>query len=850
MFSEYYQPSLEHMLKTFCDNHLMCSYGDRLNRACAGTRFSHGMEHRTRDGKTIGAGPYISGLTAGSYLPIWIKFLKDELDECEREYLEALDEEPQEILSRSIASNLHFDQMDHSFTEMGTAAPFISHVSCFGCLINIPLHPLTCGHVVCDSCIKTCGRKTHGRILLEYCPLHIHARFFEPPCEVTCLLDNVGVRVLSLDGGGMRGIMELEVLRAIEKALGGNIRIQSFFDLIVGTSTGGINALALGVKQWSVRYCIEKFEKFCDQAFTQREFRGLWVLEQAALLNHGSKYKATPLHNVLRKTLGTSPLFGANDNLHAFKTKVAVTATSADGNEAMIIANYNRPQSPGDSQIFVRPENPSHELELWEAAAATSAAPLYFKPYTHTKTGTSYLDGGLYHNNPVHVANRERKLLWPAIANKHPDMLLSIGTGQNLSEPRREALERRSSSPKNDNAPNIPANKSGGIRRTLNALYQRFDNILDAELTWTEFEADINDRNDGFPSPYVRLNLNLKSRLPPFDAKERFQDFRAEVRRRLKDPDVVEKVKDVACSLVATSFFFRLDKTVSLRGGSFMCTGYICCKFEEGSSSLKALGEFLSKQCTKGFMPEFVIQDASGCAPSRGVKVKLTEKVISRLITYGMLKIPHIDFEVPNAMASTTIALVLQSGCQDSAQRYLLSGFPRTLIQEAPCRPSNSAYESRPTSASTSTTRERRSTHQSRSARTQDRPSEDSALPPRPSQLRPSLPARPEPSSQPHPYAVHSRMDSAVELPHQGRVSNQPQQSSMPEVHARPQIVPVYQAFSYERPEPRNHMPTHLVERAARKVEFESERKSTKSHSGEKRLVKKRGTGKISVETR
>ncbi|KAG9835169.1 FabD/lysophospholipase-like protein, partial [Aureobasidium melanogenum] len=483
---------------------------------------------------------------------------------------------------------------------------------------------------------------------------------FGPPCEVTCLSDDVGVRVLSLDGGGMRGIMELEVLRAIEKTLGGNLRIQSFFDLIVGTSTGGINALALGVKHWSVRYCIEMFEKFCDQAFTEREFRGVWGLEQAALLNHGSKYKATPLHNLLRGTLGRSPLFGANDSLDAFEIKVAVTATSADGNEAMIFANYNRPQSSGDSQTFVRPENPSNELEVWEAAAATSAAPFYFKPYTHTRTGTSYIDGGLYHNNPVYVANRERKLLWPAIADKHPDMLLSIGTGKNPSTPQREALARRSSSPKDDSTPNAPTNKSGGIRRTLNALYQRFDNILDAEHTWTEFEADINNRNDGFPSPYRRLNLDLKSKPPPFDAKDKFKEFRADVRGRLKDSDVTEVVKDVACSLVASSFYFKLVKTAQLRGGSFMCTGYICCKFEEGSSNLKALGEFLSRQCTPNFMPEFVIQDMSRCTDGRGVKVKLTEKMISRMTVYVVFQERWYKKHLAGHQTQPTKAALLQ----------------------------------------------------------------------------------------------------------------------------------------------------------------------------------------------
>ena len=762
------------------------------------------MEHRTSDGKTIGSGQYTSDITANSYLPQWISFLKRRLDIYEDEYLEAMNEESETSI-RILASDLHIDQLDYCFKKLGTARPFISHASCFGCLVNMPSHPLPCGHVLCDACIRDCGTRGRGQIKLERCPLHMDDRF-GPPWEITYKSDHLGVRVLSLDGGGMRGIMELEVLRAIEKALGGNIRIQSFFDLIVGTSTGGINALAFGVKQWSIRYCIEMFEKFCGQAFTDRGVGGVAL--------HGSKFKATPLHDVLRETLGRKPLFGANDSLNAFKTKVVVTTTSADGNEAMLLANYTRSGSPGDGQTFVRPEDPADELEVWEAAAATSAAPLYFKPYTHPKTGMSYIDGGLYHNNPVNVANRERKLLWPELANKHPDMLLSIGTGHNTFETR-EKLERRSSSPKD-------GDKSKGIRRTLEALYQRFDNILDAEHTWTEFEADISNRNNEFPSPYIRFNLDLKKKLPSFDAKDKFREFQADVKQRLKDSDVVEMTKDIACSLVATSFYFELTRTAPQRGGAFVCTGYIRCKFEEGSSNLKALGDFLQKQCTPAFMPEFIIQDASGCTPGRLIKIKLTEQVISQLVTYGMLSIPRVDFDVPNPMASTTMSLVLQGGCQDGAQRYLLSGFPRTLIQEATCKPTTSTQ----------------------TQQTQNRSSTNQPLPTESSRARPTLPARPTSSTQPYQHASRPRMDSAVELPNHIRYSTPPQQTSSPEYIARP---PVYQAFSYERASPRHDMPTLLVQRSASKVRFEDNKQTVKINREDKcarpkKLVRKRGS--------
>lgn len=790
------------MLKIFCDDHLMCAFTDRSNRTCAGTQLSHGMEHRTSDGKIIGSGQYTTSITANSYLPQWISFVKRRLDLYEEEYLEAVKEEPK-LPPRVLASDLHVEQLDYCFRKLGTARPFINHLSCFGCLVNIPLHPLPCGHVLCDQCIRDCGTNGHSRTRLHFCPLHMDTdNDFEPPWEVTYKPDHVGVRILSLDGGGMRGIMELEVLRAIEKALGGNIRIQSFFDLIVGTSTGGINALALGAKQWSVRYCIQMFEKFCNQAFTEREFGGLAL--------HGSKYKATPLHDVLRETLGHKPLFGANDSLNAFKTKVAITTTSADGNEAMILANYNRSRSPGDRQTFVRPEDHWNELEIWEVAAATSAAPLYFKPYTHQKTKTSYIDGGLYHNNPVNVANRERKLLWPDVADKHPDMLLSIGTGQNTFVTR-EKLERRSSSPKD-------GDKSKGIRGTLEALYQRFDNILDAEHAWTEFEADINNRNNDFPSPYIRFNLDLKKKLPSFDAKDKFREFQADVKQRLKDPDAIEMTKDIACSLVASSFYFQLTETTQQRGGNYACAGYICCKFEEGSFNLKALGDFLLKQCTPIFIPQFIIQDASGCTPGRLIKVKLTEQIISQLVCYGRMTIPRIVFDVSNPMASTTISLVLRGDCQDGAQRYLLSGFPRTLMKEASCRPT--------------TRMETQHTHKLSSTNPSSPP-------------RPPLPARPTSSAQPYHHAARPRMDSAVELPSPLRNSaSPPRQIPSPEKRPRP---PVYQAFSYDRVSPRISMPTHLVERAANKVRFEDKIQSNESrerddHSRSKKLTKKRAT--------
>lgn len=106
---------------------------------------------------------------------------------------------------------------------------------------------------------------------------------------------------------------------------------------------------------------------------------------------------------------------------------MAVTATSGTGEQGLILANYSRHEENEPNYKFEFP----HNLQVWEAACATSAAPSFFKPFVSTKSLRTYLDGALYYNNPVRVANHERKFLWPDVAENPPDILLSIGTGQN-----------------------------------------------------------------------------------------------------------------------------------------------------------------------------------------------------------------------------------------------------------------------------------------------------------------------------------------------------------------------------------------------------------------------------------
>jgi patatin-like phospholipase/acyl hydrolase len=158
-------------------------------------------------------------------------------------------------------------------------------------------------------------------------------------------------------------------------------------------------------------------------------------MQKVASFSHGSLYKTRPLIATLQKEFGCDLLFGGpRESKSRDSAKVAVTSTDETGKKAIIFANYRHYGNNTPSWEFHRPSNPELEMKVWEAAAATAAAPSYFKPFYQEAAGRCYLDGALYNNNPVRVAHSERRMLWPDVSSKAPDIFLSIGTGQNEKE--------------------------------------------------------------------------------------------------------------------------------------------------------------------------------------------------------------------------------------------------------------------------------------------------------------------------------------------------------------------------------------------------------------------------------
>lgn len=480
-----------------------------------------------------------------------------------------------------------------------------------------------------------------------------------------------GVRVLSLDGGGVRGIVQLEVLRAIEHVLGRHISVPTFFDLMVGTGTGGLIATALSMKDHTVDSCIDMFTALCDHAYTRR---GLPILSHlASVIGSGPKYKTKPLHAALQTAFtADDSYFGAHEK---FRTgaRVGVTSTSATGQDTILLASYRRSDDPKPAYSFERPHDPDLEMKTHEAIAASLSSPAYFRPFVfHNKT---YLDGGIRCPNPAYVADRERSLIWPDAAQ--PDMFLSLGTGQNRITVLQKLQDRPTSSAsmptRNSQIPNKTASRWRG---------RRVDEVVDAELAWADFRNQaVRDTNEAKSRRFIRFNPDLDKEPPSADNKSEMISLQNNVRKRLQTAHRQAALRNVAHRLVASSFYLELQSKATAEKSEQVCIAAITCRFEDGSAEMSALGRILKDQRTDDFEPHFLIKP-DHAQRDLSFKVTISIEVIRGMIDNAVLGLPNVYIPLRNESRATSIALFLSKHDGLEPDGFHISGFPRVLLGE------------------------------------------------------------------------------------------------------------------------------------------------------------------------
>jgi len=224
-----------------------------------------------------------------------------------------------------------------------------------------------------------------------------------------------GLRLLSLDGGGVQGLSELLILRELM----GRIKLQEgldheplpceYFDMIGGTGTGGLIALMLGRLCMPVSEAILHYRSFSKQVFSSgKKYFG------------DGKFKASVFEDAVKM------IVKGKTNIADLRLSVDDSRWNKKGCNTFVCARSGSHTNAGNPVLFrTYPGGESPDCTIWEAARATSAAPAFFKNIRIDET--PYIDGGIGYNNPTPVVVQEAELIYP---HRKIACIISIGHGQ------------------------------------------------------------------------------------------------------------------------------------------------------------------------------------------------------------------------------------------------------------------------------------------------------------------------------------------------------------------------------------------------------------------------------------
>lgn len=239
---------------------------------------------------------------------------------------------------------------------------------------------------------------------------------------MTTTIEKKPFRILTIDGGGIRGIIPAKFLTELESELkfkGKSGQLHEHFDLICGTSTGGIIAigLALGVPSEKL---LGFYKNYASTIFPPKLFKVLprktRIIFDTAYTNKKLRQKLLEIYSEANN--GKPPL------LNDLKTNVCIPSYNGGTGEINVLKTKHHPDFNRDYKL------PAHEVAL-----SSASAPIYFPPNTFeyknefgSGVNVNMIDGGIFANNPVMIGLLEatEKLNIP-FENIE---ITSIGTGK------------------------------------------------------------------------------------------------------------------------------------------------------------------------------------------------------------------------------------------------------------------------------------------------------------------------------------------------------------------------------------------------------------------------------------
>ncbi|KAK1657663.1 hypothetical protein BDP55DRAFT_734742 [Colletotrichum godetiae] len=442
---------------------------------------------------------------------------------------------------------------------------------CLVCLARAPEYPLSCGHAICAVDVR---RMTEcGLLPINACPLCARpVREFKYKGRPK----TKGVNVLSIDGGGIRGIIPLQILRLVEQKLSSYLPdypVQNHFDLAVGTSSGGLIVLGAFLKGLSMMDCMKMLRTLSTKVFRcrlpwVRGFQGP-MLRLAMVYLFGSIYPSRTMDTFLHSIFGDNTLFGHHD-APVRGAKVAVTATGVPKG-GFVLTNYNGAGSDDKRHGYkhVRTTRPADRLKITDAARATTAAPGFFLPHTLLGIG-EVQDGALCGlNNPEQLAERESRSLWPG--SGRPDVLVSAGTGYVDPQPKSPL------SPTGWKPPRRGFSVTKALIGYVSSLAHVIGSFLDGEVAHT-MRAD-EPTSLKRPHKYFRCNVKFDDHVPALDDVTAIDRLRERTESAFRES---HQIGEISAALLSTMFYFELIARPVRNRSSVSCVGRIVCHLDAG----------------------------------------------------------------------------------------------------------------------------------------------------------------------------------------------------------------------------------------------------------------------------
>ncbi|KAF5283852.1 hypothetical protein FQA39_LY04672 [Lamprigera yunnana] len=227
-------------------------------------------------------------------------------------------------------------------------------------------------------------------------------------------LPGQGIRILTIDGGGTRGLLVIKMLKKLEELSGK--RIHEMFDFVCGVSTGAIIACSVGALRRDLESLTALYRDISTKIFSQSPLWGTGNL----VWSHS--YYDTPLwEKHLKESFGQDDLIQSARDPKALKVAIISAIVNQNPIAPYVFRNYSLPWKVQSQYMG------SHNHKIWEAIRASAAAPTYFE---ECKLGSLlHQDGGILVNNPTAVAIHEAKQIWP---NCPIQCVVSFGTGRSV----------------------------------------------------------------------------------------------------------------------------------------------------------------------------------------------------------------------------------------------------------------------------------------------------------------------------------------------------------------------------------------------------------------------------------